>query len=97
MLPPAWCASVERPGGKDDAQGLHFAGPAREVLTKMTTAMGLSRNQLVVTNVVKCRTPDERQPQALEISACLPKLDRQLPAIRPTVGFAIVAPVADLG
>ena len=75
----------EGPGADEDAQGRPFAGPAGDLLTKMIAAMGLAREQVFLTNVVKCRPPDERQPDASEAAACLPFLERQLLAIRPTV------------
>jgi DNA polymerase len=78
----------EGPGANEDAQGIPFVGEAGELLTKMIVAMGFSREQVYICNVVKCRPPGNRNPEPDEIEACEPFLKAQLAALRPK---AIVA------
>jgi uracil-DNA glycosylase family 4 len=75
----------EGPGFEEDRQGLPFVGPAGQLLTKIITAMKLTRDQVYICNVIKCRPPENRDPQAEEIRACLPFLQRQLAAVQPQV------------
>ncbi len=79
----------EGPGQEEDRQGKPFVGRAGELLTKMITAMGLSRNTVYIANIIKCRPPKNRNPQSDEIAACQPFLDRQIAAIRPKVICAL--------
>jgi DNA polymerase len=73
------------PGRDDDRQGRPFADEAGQLLTKIIQAMGLSREQVYICNVVKCRPPEDREPEADEIASCLPFLKKQLESIRPKV------------
>jgi DNA polymerase len=75
----------EGPGQAEDARGEPFVGPAGELLTKIIAAMGLTREAVYICNVVKCRPPGNRLPEAVEMATCLPFLKAQLAAIRPTV------------
>ena len=75
----------EIPSADDDASGQPFAGKDGELLTKMITAMGLSREQVFITNVIKCRPPASRAPLADEVAACLGYLHQQIGFIRPKV------------
>ena len=75
----------EIPGPEDDASGLPFAGKDGELLTRMITAMGLSRESVFITNVIKCRPPASRAPLADEVAACVGFLHQQLGIIRPKV------------
>ncbi len=75
----------EAPGAEDDASGQPFAGKDGDLLNKMIVAMGLSREQVFITQVIKCRPPASRAPVADEVAACLGHLHRQLAAIRPKV------------
>ncbi len=84
----------EGPGFEEDKQGLAFVGPAGQLLTKMIAAMGLSREEVYICNVVKCRPPENRTPQADEILACNPYLQEQLSLIQPEVIVALGAPAA---
>ena len=84
----------EGPGFEEDKQGLAFVGPAGQLLTRMIAAMGLSRDEVYICNVVKCRPPENRTPQADEILACSPYLQEQLSIIRPEVIVALGAPAA---
>lgn len=75
----------EGPGADEDAQGLPFVGRAGKLLTQMIEAMGLQRKDVYICNVVKCRPPENRQPEEDEISTCSPFLLRQIDVIAPKV------------
>ena len=84
----------EAPGFEEDRQGLVFVGRAGHLLTKMIGAMGLTREDVFICNVLKCRPPDNRDPAANEILACRPYLLEQLQIIEPQVLVALGAPAA---
>jgi DNA polymerase len=73
----------EAPGADEDRTGEPFVGAAGQLLTKMIEAMGMSRDTVYIANILKCRPPGNRNPEADEIAACEPFLKRQLAAIRP--------------
>ena len=75
----------EGPGEQEDLQGEPFVGRAGRLLTQLIEGIGLSRADVYIANVVKCRPPGNRDPQPDEIDACAPWLDRQLELIRPRV------------
>lgn len=75
----------EGPGHDEDLQGLPFVGRAGKLLTQMIEAMGLERDAVYICNVVKCRPPENRTPEADEMATCSPFLIRQLAAIQPKV------------
>ncbi len=75
----------EGPGRDEDLQGRPFVGKAGELLDKMIGAIGLSREQVYIANVVKCRPPDNRTPTGDEAAACLGYLRRQIELIQPKV------------
>jgi DNA polymerase len=75
----------EGPGHDEDMQGIPFVGRAGKLLTQMIEAMGLTRDQVYIANVVKCRPPENRQPEKDEVATCMPFLLRQLAAINPKV------------
>jgi len=75
----------EAPGREEDLKGLPFVGAAGELLTRMITSIGLSRDEVYITNIVKCRPPRNRDPLPDEIEACHLVLHRQIEMIRPTV------------
>ena len=76
----------EAPGGKEDKQGRPFVGRSGELLTKIITrGMGMTREEIYITNIVKCRPPGNRDPLPGEIASCQPYLVRQLEIIRPKV------------
>ena len=72
----------EGPGFEEDKQGRPFVGAAGQLLTKIIEAMGLSRADVYICNIIKCRPPGNRNPAPEEIDACLPYLKRQLSAIQ---------------
>ena len=75
----------EGPGADEDAQGLPFVGRAGKLLTQMIEAMGLQRKDVYICNVVKCRPPENRQPERDEVAECSPFLMRQIDTIAPKV------------
>ncbi|HZU52450.1 MAG TPA: uracil-DNA glycosylase [Holophagaceae bacterium] len=75
----------EGPGRDEDLQGRPFVGKAGELLDKMISAIGLSRREVYIANVVKCRPPDNRTPFPEEAAACLGYLRRQIELIQPKV------------
>ncbi|WP_244981915.1 uracil-DNA glycosylase, partial [Corallococcus exercitus] len=79
----------EGPGENEDLQGVPFVGAAGDLLTKMISAMGFTRNDVYIANVVKCRPPGNRNPEPDEIAACEPFLRSQLLAIQPKVIVAL--------
>jgi DNA polymerase len=75
----------EGPGFNEDRAGRPFIGRAGDLLVKLLAAIGWRREDVFITNVVKCRPPDNRDPQPDEIAACAPYLRRQLEALDPAV------------
>ncbi|HYC78116.1 MAG TPA: uracil-DNA glycosylase [Planctomycetota bacterium] len=84
----------EAPGADEDREGLAFVGAAGALLTKMIGAMGLSRDEVFIANVLKCRPPGNREPAPDEVAQCRGYLERQLAAIRPKVICALGAHAA---
>ena len=84
----------EAPGFEEDRKGVAFVGKAGQLLTKMIEAMGLTRDDVFICNVLKCRPPNNRDPLAEEILACQPFLLEQLQIIQPEVLVALGAPAA---
>ncbi|MGA7525161.1 MAG: uracil-DNA glycosylase [Acidobacteriaceae bacterium] len=84
----------EGPGADEDAQGLPFVGRAGQLLNNMIAAMGLSRDQVYIANIVKCRPPQNRVPEPVEANTCAPFLFRQIDVIRPEVIVALGATAA---
>lgn len=75
----------EGPGRDEDLSGEPFVGRAGKLLTDMIKAMGLQREDVYIANIVKCRPPENRQPEHDEVEACSPFLMRQIDVIRPQV------------
>jgi DNA polymerase len=75
----------EGPGAREDATGRPFVGPAGQLLDELLRSIGWAREQVFIANVVKCRPPGNRDPEAEEIAACAPYLDRQEAALDPAV------------
>lgn len=73
----------EAPGADEDREGEPFVGRAGQLLTKIIEAMGLARRDVYICNIIKCRPPGNRNPEASEIAACEPFLIKQLQAIAP--------------
>lgn len=81
----------EAPGADEDIQGVPFVGRAGQLLTKMIEAMGFSRDEVYIANVLKCRPPGNRNPEPDEIATCEPFLFRQLASVEPKVVIALGA------
>jgi len=87
----------EGPGEQEDLQGLPFVGRAGELLTAMIErGLEISRREVYICNIVKCRPPRNRTPLADEVAACRPFLDGQIDAVRPRVIVALGKPAASL-
>ena len=84
----------EGPGADEDEQGLPFVGKSGQLLNNMIVAMGLSRPQVYIANVVKCRPPANRAPEPVEAGTCTPFLARQMDVVQPEVVVALGATAA---
>jgi DNA polymerase len=82
----------EGPGADEDEQGLPFVGRAGKLLTRMIQAIGMTREEVYICNVVKCRPPGNRTPEKDEVDACSPFLYRQIEAIKPRLVCCLGAP-----
>jgi uracil-DNA glycosylase len=79
----------EGPGAEEDRQGLPFVGRAGELLTRIIEAIGMTRDQVYIANIVKCRPPGNRDPQPDEVAACRSYLERQVALVRPRLLVAL--------
>lgn len=84
----------EGPGADEDASGLPFVGKAGQLLNNMIGAMGLSREQVYIANIVKCRPPGNRAPEPVEANTCSQFLLEQMDVIQPKVVVALGATAA---
>ena len=84
----------EGPGADEDERGEPFVGRAGQLLTNMIKAMGLSREQVYIANIVKCRPPGNRTPERDECETCSPFLMRQIAAVKPKIIVALGATAA---
>lgn len=85
----------EGPGEQEDRQGLPFVGRAGDLLTQMIEkGIGISRSEVYICNIVKCRPPGNRNPLPPEVSACRPFLDGQIEAVAPKVIITLGKPAA---
>jgi DNA polymerase len=85
-----WLFVGEAPGAEEDAKGEPFVGQAGRLLDNMLAALGLSRgNHVYIANVLKCRPPNNRTPEPLEVNACRPYLDRQIELLEPRLIVAL--------
>ncbi|HIP62612.1 MAG TPA: uracil-DNA glycosylase [Archaeoglobus profundus] len=75
----------EAPGSEEDKQGRPFVGSAGKYLTQVMEKFGIKREEVYITNVLKCRPPNNRDPTPTEIEACKPYLMEQLEAIKPSI------------
>jgi len=81
----------EAPGQQEDATGIPFSGRSGKLLDLLLEQAGIPRSQLYITNTVKCRPPENRNPKADEIAACSEWLELQIASIRP----AVIAPLGN--
>jgi len=84
-----WMLVGEAPGQHEDEQGLPFVGNAGLLLTEMLRAIGLTREEVFITNILKCRPPSNRDPHADEVESCNEYLQRQQKLIRPKIILAM--------
>jgi uracil-DNA glycosylase family 4 len=75
----------EAPGAEEDRQGIPFVGAAGQLLNNLLSKLGLRREEVYIANILKSRPPGNRDPEADEVAACLPFLEKQIQAIRPQV------------
>jgi len=75
----------EAPGANEDKQGVPFVGAAGKFLNTLLESIDLNKNKVFITNVVKCRPPNNREPQPDEIEACKPWLDQQIETVQPKI------------
>jgi uracil-DNA glycosylase len=80
-----WFIIGEAPGAEEDRQGEPFVGRAGQLLNAMLRAIGLSRSEVFIANILKCRPPGNRDPSAAEAAQCLPYLNEQIALLRPKI------------
>ena len=73
----------EAPGADEDAQGEPFVGRAGQLLNKIIEAVGMKREEVYICNILKCRPPNNREPQISEMEACTPHLSKQIELLKP--------------
>jgi len=84
-----WMLIGEAPGQHEDEQGLPFVGNAGLLLTEMLRAIGLTREEVFITNILKCRPPNNRDPHDDEVESCNDYLQRQQQLIKPKIILAV--------
>jgi DNA polymerase len=84
-----WMFIGEAPGADEDRQGEPFVGRAGQLLNAMIAALGLKREEVYIANILKCRPPNNRDPQANEVEQCEPYLVRQIELIQPKLIVAL--------
>jgi uracil-DNA glycosylase len=82
----------EGPGQNEDEQGRPFVGAAGKLLTELLESIGLTRSEVFITNIVKCRPPSNRAPRKLEVEACNSYLKKQISIIKPRIVCALGTP-----
>ncbi|HDN85831.1 MAG: uracil-DNA glycosylase [Candidatus Omnitrophota bacterium] len=85
----SWEAKImfvgEAPGANEDEKGIPFCGAAGKILDELLNTIGIKREEIYITNILKCRPPQNRNPKEEEIIACSPYLDRQIEIIKPEI------------
>jgi len=84
-----WLVVGEAPGAEEDRRGEPFVGRAGQLLDEMLRAVGLDRERVFIANVLKCRPPNNRDPETGEASACRGYLDRQIALLQPKIILAV--------
>lgn len=85
----------EGPGADEDREGVPFVGRAGKLLDKMIAAMGLARDEVYITNIIKSRPPQNRDPRADEVEACWPYLERQIELVAPDIIATLGKPASN--
>ncbi|MBW3566563.1 MAG: uracil-DNA glycosylase, partial [Proteobacteria bacterium] len=78
-----WMIIGEAPGQEEDRRGEPFVGPAGQLLDRMLLAVGFARSEVFIANILKCRPPDNRDPQPQEVDACIGYLRQQIAWVAP--------------
>lgn len=84
-----WMVIGEAPGAEEDRRGEPFVGRAGKLLNEMLRAIGESRDSVFITNILKCRPPNNRDPKAEEAAACRAYLERQVELVNPKIILAV--------
>jgi len=84
-----WMIIGEAPGAEEDRQGEPFVGRAGQLLTEMLRATGQQREDVFITNILKCRPPQNRDPRPAEVASCHAWLQRQIALVRPSLILAV--------
>lgn len=84
-----WMIVGEAPGAEEDRRGEPFVGRAGQLLDNMLIAVGLDRQSVYIANILKCRPPGNRDPQAGEVNCCMPYLQRQIALLGPRLILAV--------
>ncbi len=84
-----WMLIGEAPGEQEDLQGEPFVGRAGQLLNEMLRALHLSREEVYIANILKCRPPANRDPKPEEVAACEPYLKRQIALVQPKIILAV--------
>jgi DNA polymerase len=84
-----WMLIGEAPGAEEDRQGVPFVGRAGKLLNSMLQAIGLSREEVYIANILKSRPPDNRDPRPEEVAACEPFLHQQIELVQPKLILAL--------
>jgi len=84
-----WLIIGEAPGADEDRQGEPFVGRAGQLLTNMLRAIGLAREEVFIANILKCRPPNNRDPQPQEVTSCSVYLRQQIDYIQPKIILAV--------
>jgi uracil-DNA glycosylase family 4 len=79
----------EAPGAEEDRQGKPFVGRAGQLLTEMLRSIGFSREEVFIANILKCRPPQNRDPEISEVAECTPYLKKQIELISPKLLVAV--------
>ena len=85
----SWLVIGEAPGAEEDRRGEPFVGRAGQLLNAMLQAIGLSREQVYIANILKCRPPKNRDPRPEEVACCEPYLKRQIELLSPRIILAV--------
>lgn len=85
----SWMLIGEAPGQNEDLQGEPFVGKAGQLLNEMLRAIGLARDEVFIANILKCRPPNNRDPQADEVAACNGFLKQQITLLQPKIILAV--------
>lgn len=84
-----WMIIGEAPGAEEDRKGEPFVGRAGQLLDQMLYAIGQSREQVFIANILKCRPPNNRDPKPVEVASCRAYLERQIALVRPKIVLAV--------